>query len=244
MRQYLCDLYEIQKIDLAIREVEKRQEAIPAKLNTMLSALAVLKTQVAELITRRDSTLTEIKNLEALVQAETHKLRKWDARLAEIKNQREFLALSREIDGAKKANKDAEDKMAELKTLRDAIQKELETLQDTLAEQEIDAGAEEVRVQQELASVANSTSDDQAKRAALLPKIPKHVLKKYETIRAKKLGMGLAPVTNGCCTACNMRLPPQLYNILQRAESMEQCPSCHRLVFWDQVLESNNTNTP
>ncbi|MEZ4269998.1 MAG: C4-type zinc ribbon domain-containing protein [Myxococcota bacterium] len=80
-------------------------------------------------------------------------------------------------------------------------------------------------------------TSQKARREALLHKIPAPLLRKYEHIRKKRAELGLTPAADGRCTACNMRLPPQLYNILQRVDTIEQCPSCQRIVFYVGILE-------
>src|SRR5271166_6499992 len=62
------------------------------------------------------------------------------------------------------------------------------------------------------------------------------VLKKYGAIRMKR-GLAIVPVHEGVCRGCNMAIPPQLYNQLHRANSLETCPQCNRLIYWDKILE-------
>ena len=236
MRQYLLDLYEIQKIDLSIREQEKRQEAIPAHLRQLEASIDQLRDQIGKLREQRDGIVKEAKALEGNVQAEVQKIRKWEARLNEIRNQREYLALSREVEGGKRANREAEEKIAELMTSKESLDKQLEGLQSKLADLEVECEAEREKVEKALAELGGTLKGEVARRDALIPRVPKPVFRKYDAIRSKRLGVGLSPVAGGCCTGCNMKLPPQLYNILQRGDSIEQCPSCHRLIFWDQIL--------
>lgn len=237
MRQQLLDLYEIQQIDLGIRDIEKRFESIPARLRELEATLGASRAELAKLSEQRDLLVKEAKTLEAQIQAENIRLRKWEARLAEIRNQREFLALSREIEGSKRANREGEEKIGELNAQREQLDGQIEALHDKLAETEIDANTERERVQNELGEVSGILGREKARRDALLGKIPGALLRKYENIRAKRFGVGLVPVVDGNCQGCNMKLPPQLYNILQRVETVEQCPSCQRLVFWSRILE-------
>ena len=109
MRQQLLDLYEVQQIDLKIRDLEKRREAIPQQLAELESSIAVNRNQLKELTEQRDTLVREISTMEGTVAAENDKMRKWERRLNEIRNQREYLALSREVEGTKRANRDAEE---------------------------------------------------------------------------------------------------------------------------------------
>ncbi|MBW2734063.1 MAG: hypothetical protein JRH20_16875, partial [Deltaproteobacteria bacterium] len=45
-------------------------------------------------------------------------------------------------------------------------------------------------------------------------------------------GIGVVRAAEGACSGCHMRLPPQLYNILQRNETIEQCPNCQRIIYY------------
>ncbi len=236
MRQQLLDLHEIQKIDLEIREIQGQSATVSQRLAQLETSANGLRTEVQTLTTQRESTTREIKTLEGTVQAEALKVKKWEARLNEIRNQREYLALSREVEGSKRANREAEEKILEHMAQRDQIDKKLDELQDKLAEEEVDCATERATVER----VTNETNERVAgmkkRRDALAPKIPRPLMKKYEAIRQKRLGLGLVTVVDGCCQGCNMKLPPQLYNILQRGDSIEQCPSCQRIIFWDHFL--------
>ena len=106
MRQHLLDLNEIQQIDLGIREIEKQLEAIPSRLKELETSISALRGEMQKLSDQRDIHVKESKTLEGSVQAESVKIKKWEARLAEIRNQREYLALSREIEGGKRQNRD------------------------------------------------------------------------------------------------------------------------------------------
>ncbi|MBN1962966.1 MAG: hypothetical protein JW841_18700 [Deltaproteobacteria bacterium] len=242
MRQQLLDLYAVQQIDVGIRDIQKRLDDIPTHLKELESKLSVSSTELEKLLQQREEMLKEVKLLEANVHAENLKLRKWEARLNEIRNQREYLALSREIDGSKRANREAEERINEIKAQRKQTDQQIETLQDTVAETEVDAESERQRVEEEQKNTSEEVKREIIRRDALLGKIPGPLLRKYDNIRSKRMGIGLVPVVDGYCQGCNMKLPPQHYNILQRVKTIEQCPSCQRLIFWSRILDDENAD--
>ncbi len=237
MRKHLLDLYEIQRVDLTIREIDKRRDEAPARLKELEAIAANLSDEVKQLAEQRDALVKEAKGLEGTVQAETHKLRKWEQRLTDIRNQREYLALSREIEGTKRQNREMEERMTELAAQRDEFDKKLDQQQDKLAEVEVDCQSERDKVQAAHAAVEGELAEIKARRDKLVPSIPKNLMKRYEMIRQKRMGVGLVAVVDGSCQGCNMKLPPQLYNILQRGDTIEQCPSCSRIIYWERLLE-------
>jgi hypothetical protein len=62
------------------------------------------------------------------------------------------------------------------------------------------------------------------------------VLKRYGAIRIRR-GLALAAVASGNCSGCNMNIPPQLFNVLQRGNSIETCPYCHRIIYWEELMK-------
>ncbi len=237
----MLDLYEIQKIDLGIRDVQKRLDEIPKDLRRLESQTGDLKNEVDKTRLERDALLREVKTLEENVTLENQKLKKWEARLAEIRNQREYLALSREIEGGKRQNRESEEKVQELKKRLAELEKKLGDMQTQVSTREGEATSERTKVDTDVNAVKEKLASETQRRDELLPKIPRPLLAKYDSIRAKRLGIGIVPVVGGLCQGCNMRIPPQLFNILQRGQTVEQCPSCQRIIFWDKLLANGGT---
>lgn len=237
MRQYLLDLYEIQKIDLGLREQETRRDVIPLALNKLVATVTDLKRQTTSLSDQSSLAQKEAKSLQALVEAEKDKIRKWEARLNDIRNQREYQALQRETEGSKRANRDNEEKISSLHTRKETLERDLASAQERLTQMESECQVEQEKVDTETAAITKQIKAEQARRDALVPSIPKALYRTYDSIRSRRMGVGLSLVSQGCCTSCNIRLPPQLYNILQRCETIEQCPSCRRVMCWEKLLE-------
>jgi predicted nucleic acid-binding Zn-ribbon protein len=57
------------------------------------------------------------------------------------------------------------------------------------------------------------------------------LLAKYENIKRRRAGVAIAPVVGMTCKGCHRNIPPQLAITLQRANSIETCPNCHRIIY-------------
>jgi predicted nucleic acid-binding Zn-ribbon protein len=62
---------------------------------------------------------------------------------------------------------------------------------------------------------------------------------KYEQIFERRGGTAVVEARNGICQGCRMRVPPQLYNELQRHRDIRNCPNCHRIIFWRAESDSS-----
>lgn len=237
VRQYLLDLYEIQKIDLGVREQQNRRETIYLSVNKLVATIAELQGLSGSLTEQSRVVRQDTKSLQALVEAEKDKIRKWEARLNDIRNQREYQALQRETEGSKRANRDNEEKISALRARQAALDTELTSAQQRLVDAEHDRDVEQEKVDVQASALEEQIAAQQARRDALVPSIPKALYRTYDSVRGRRMGVGLSLVSQGCCTSCNIRLPPQLYNILQRCETIEQCPSCRRVMCWERILQ-------
>ena len=56
--------------------------------------------------------------------------------------------------------------------------------------------------------------------------------RRYEMILQRRGGVAVVAVRDGTCQGCRMRVPPQLYNQIQRNDQIILCPSCQRMLHW------------
>ncbi len=239
MRQQLIDLYEIQKIDLDIRELELSRDKAPERLTELEAEISRIQEELAPMGEESAGIEEEIRVLQAAVRNEGDKLRKWEKRLTDIRNQREYLALSREIEGSRRANNNTEDKIVELSLSQEAIAEKMEELKDALAENEIDADEERNKFEARKAQMNEKVKSETDRREKLVGSVKSSLLRKYDSIRKKRMGVGLIAAHAGSCCGCNIRLPPQLFNVLQRADTLEQCPSCQRIMVFQGIIDEH-----
>ena len=108
---------------------------------------------------RLDANERERRQLESLLGMERDKVKKWEGRLGEIRTPREYAALSREIDIAKKTNDGQSEQVKELTAQAAEIQKALEAKEEELSEREAAAQAE-------VEEIAKKTGDRGARSCA------------------------------------------------------------------------------
>lgn len=241
MRDQLFLLYELQEIDSKTHACEERLKEIPAKAHELKAELEQVEQQLRELRAHDDDGARDQRKLEGDLAAEREKLKKWESRLNEIRNSREFAALSREIEALKRQNRDVEERLLGLMQEAEQRRAEIEQVSAQVRELQAAYAAEDAKASEAASTVERERSEHERTRGAIATKVKKNLLRQYEYIRAKKAGLALALVRDGSCEGCHMQLPPQLYNELQRGDSIEVCPTCQRILFWDQLAEPDQT---
>ena len=89
-----------------------------------------------------------------------------------------------------------------------------------------------------MAEIEGKIAELRVERDKVAASVRPDVLKRYGNIRMRR-GLAVVSVRNGTCQGCNMNIPPQLYNVLQRGQTVETCPSCHRIIYWEEIMKDD-----
>ena len=118
MQERLKALAELQKIDLEVAALRKSSEVYPKAMGELERELSAAKSEVEAERAKLLDVERQRRTLEQNISEEKDKARKWEARLAEQRSTREYAALAREIDIAKKANLTMAEELVELGKLQ------------------------------------------------------------------------------------------------------------------------------
>ena len=231
LREKLKALEELQQVDVETAQVRADAEAVPRRRTEIdLGVGAARKAWQAEQ-DRLDGIERERRSQEQTIAAERDKVKKWEGRLAEIRTPREYAALSREIDIARKTNEAAAEQVKVLAAQADEVARAIEAVQEKLDEKEAGAQEELEGLTRREAEFAARVGVLDARRAELATKVEPALLARYENIRKRRGGIAVTQVVAGTCRGCNRQIPPQMAIILVRANSIENCPNCNRIIY-------------
>jgi predicted nucleic acid-binding Zn-ribbon protein len=231
LREKLKALEELQQIDLEMNEVEAALAALPGRRTEVEAAVGVARKAWEQEQARLDGNERERRQLESLLSMERDKVKKWEGRLGEIRTPREYAALSREIDIAKKTNDGQSEQVKELTAQAGEIKRALEAREEELSDREAAAQAAVEDLERKKAAADEKVRALQTRRADAVKQVDPGLLSKYENIKRRRAGVAIAPVVGMTCKGCHRNVPPQLAITLQKANSIETCPNCHRIIY-------------
>jgi len=61
--------------------------------------------------------------------------------------------------------------------------------------------------------------------------VPEKIRDRYESIREKKGGVAIVPLSDNSCGGCQMGLTPNIVNEIIKAKVMVLCDSCSRILY-------------
>jgi len=228
--EQLKPLLDIQAIDLKLRELSDRRDVWPRKIEQIEARRDELNESRASVAQRRTEQQMERDRLELEMREETARINQYERRIREIKNNREYQALLREVGVSKKARGDAEEAALQAMQEIDELDAEIAALDERVAA--VDAELSEVN---QGFAAARGEIDGQiealdSERAALVKDVAQPLLQRYTLVQRRHGDVIVAAGADGTCSGCQRRLPPQLYNQVLRDEQLMTCPACHRIL--------------
>jgi hypothetical protein len=240
LREKLLALAALQKVDLDMAALKKNAETYPREIGDLEKQLAAARAAVDAERTKHDELDKQRSTLEQTIAEDKDKVRKWEGRLTEQRSTREYSALAREIDIAKKQQTTMAEEVVELGK-QITLQRELVRQKEADFQLRTKDLVDRVEVLKgRLAEVEAQVKTVEAKRATATKGVDGDLLRRYDSIRRKRLPALVPVISPGTCTGCRMNLRPQMYNTLVASKSVDACPSCSRMIYAAEVLEAND----
>ena len=237
-RDKLKPLEDLQQVDLKIRELSSLAEQHPARLKQIESERTHAKAGLDGVRGKLADNERARRQNEQLLLIEKDKVKKWESRLNELKTPREYAALARELDIAKKTNTTAEEEIKRLQGEYEDLKKSVSAGEKTLGERDAVVSHEGKEIEGILEGVQGEMQQLVTERERLASQVEKSLVSKYERIRKQRGGIAVVAVVNGTCKGCQMNIPPQMANNLRNGTEIQNCPSCHRFIFADDPVEA------
>jgi predicted nucleic acid-binding Zn-ribbon protein len=229
-REKLVALERLQALDLQIEELTRQADAFPAKLAALEAEVAKARAAADVERGRLADNERARREAEATLADEKNKVKIWESRLPHLKHQREFAALEREINSAKKSNEAAEATLAALKVEGEPLRGVVYQKEAELAAKEAVVTRERSGSQQGEGSLREQIAVLKARREQERPSVDPKLLSTYELVRKRRGGRVLVHAANGICTGCHRKLLPHLYNTILNGH-IETCPACQRILY-------------
>jgi len=237
LQEKLSALVNLQKVDLEIASLRKAAETYPKQLAELEKELNAAKAAVEAERSRLLDVERQKRTLEQNIADEKDKVRKWEARLAEQRTTREYAALAREIDIAKKTNQTMVEDLDELGKTLGAAREAVKAKEQEWAARQDSIGGRMAELKKQMSSAHSDDKTLEEKRSKLAGSVDKQLLHRYDVVKRRRMPALVPVLAPGTCQGCNMNVPPQLYNTLRSTLGTDICPSCHRIIYAAEALD-------
>ncbi len=231
MKEELFKLISLQAIDSEIAAFDQaiathqelianREQAIAEKRE----AIAGFRNKIELLNQKQGETKVEHEDAGARVKDRQNKM-------MQVQTSREHQALLKEIEENKRLAKETEDRLLQFIEQIEALEKEVEALENQcLGEQQLLTEALDT-VDKEIKRIEMAKKTVFSKREKEALTLQATHLKRYAMLLTKRDGLAVVPVNDSVCQGCHMTLPPQQVNEVRKADKLNLCPTCQRILY-------------
>ncbi|MBI5020675.1 MAG: hypothetical protein HZB59_04510 [Ignavibacteriales bacterium] len=236
MENRLKYLYALQIVDSQLQEVHELKGDLPGLVDDLEQKVDELKAKIKEL----NSTLKQSKinrdkaDLEIIDLAE--KVEKYKNQQLNVKSNKQYDALTREIEAAEKKSVQLEKDMETYETQMETAKKDVETYSIQLEQSSEDLDGKK----KELREVNKEHEKEELKyhheRDKIIARINKQDLDSYKRIKDAKGGVAVVAVKRNACGGCFSRVPPQKILEIRQNNRLFTCEHCGRILVSDHIV--------
>jgi predicted nucleic acid-binding Zn-ribbon protein len=215
---------------LEISEAEGRVAALEEAVRAQMAATSEGRAEHVALAARQG-------DLEARLTAAEAKAKDRRMRITRIRTDKELGLAKREIEMLKEETNGLETELVGVMELFEAATAKLQGLESECARLTGARDAEVEALRQRLAQLTGEIDRERATRTELIQTVDGELRRRYELIFSRRGGLAVVEIRGGICLGCRMRVPPQLFNEIQRKVEVILCPSCQRILYWRAEAE-------
>lgn len=224
-------LLDIQSLDSRLAEIGRLRQKIPKEIEELDENLQRARRALQQAKEELDGLKLKRRRKEKDLEVEMEKVRKAQSRLFEVKTNKEYQALLKEIEAAKKANSDLEEEILLIMEEMDQRAEALKLMEKEMDRTEKSISQKKKELQEKLMALDVEEKKAQALRREIASAVDPSWMLLYERIAKSHNGIAVVRVDGGTCQGCFVSIPPQLYNEILKGREMAQCPFCQRFLY-------------
>ena len=239
VEEKLKALYELQLIDTKIDRLKIIRGELPLEVQD-------LEDLVAGLETRFSSYSVEVKDLEQQVldkqnAIKDHKsnIKKFEAQLGKVKNNREYDAITKEIEFQNLEIQLCEKRIKEFKAQIAAKQEFLSKADEDLSEKKKDLKVKKSELDEIIEETQKEEEELLTKSEKKSNEIESRLVSAYKRIRSNtRNGLAVVPIERDACGGCFNKIPPQRQLDIKTHKKIIVCEHCGRLLVDPNIIPS------
>ena len=231
VEEKLRALYKLQLVDTQIDKIRIVRGELPLEVQDLEDELAGLETRINNLqseVKQLDDSIIEKKNA---IKESLALIAKYEAQQGNVRNNREFDSINKEIEYQTLDIQLSEKRMKEFKASIEAKNDLIVTSQRNLEERSKDLEHKK----SELADIVAETEKDEKKLMDESDKAAKHIEERlfaaYKRIRTNAInGLAVVTIQRDSCGGCFNHIPPQRQMDIRLRKKIIVCEYCGRLL--------------
>jgi uncharacterized protein len=234
LTEQLVLLIELQKTESAAGRIQVRKRDLPLQIEELEKEFGTLCADAEAQREQLESLRKSRREKDTQLQTGQEGLKRTRERLLDVKTNKEYQSILKEIETLEAKNSRMEDEIISLLDELDCLETAVKSKDGELNVSRQRFEEQKAKLAEEIDSLAEELTVSLKKSGEIREKISPDLLRKYEQIKGIGRGLAVVSVWKEVCDGCHMSIPPQLYNELQKSKTtLKTCPNCNRILYWE-----------
>lgn len=233
----LVTLFSIQLIDDELDQLEELRGDLPLRVNGLNAKIKEIQDQIDEKENLKLESLEKRKANDEEVERLKSNLKKFKAQLYKVRNNKEYDALTKEIDHSETEIERLDNENMEMELRNEKLKNDIEELTPGVDELNEDLAKNEVELKKIIKENEIEETRLRKKRDKIAAQVQKSDYKVYMRIRKALKGKAIVTINRSACSGCHNIVPSQRQIELRQNRRLFTCESCGRILVSAEVAE-------
>ena len=242
IEQKLKGLYELQTIHTKIDKIRQVRGELPMEVADLEDDVAQLETRIQKIKAELDDLEDDIVTRKNLIKDAQANIKKYEGQLSDVKNNREYDAISKEVEiqgldiqVSEKKIREFEYEISTKTQIYEKATADLDSRKSDLDAKKAELGtitAETQKEEEELTAQAEKAKES----------IEPRLLTAYSRLRGNaKNGLAVVTIQRDSCSGCFNQIPPQRQSDIRQRKKIIVCEHCGRILVDEQTALETET---
>lgn len=238
IEQKLKALWQLQTIHTKIDRIRQVRGELPMEVSDLEDEIAGLETRIEKIRNELDELEDSIVNRRNMIKDAEAAIRKYEGQLNEVKNNREYDAITKEIEIQ---GLDIQVSEKKIKEFEFDIRNKTEVYEST--QEALDAAKKDLDIKKsELDTITSETQkeeDELINKSEVAEKdIEDRLFRVYRRLRSTyKNGLAVVSIDRDSCSGCHNKIPPQMQLEIRQRKKIIVCEHCGRILVDEGLVQ-------
>lgn len=225
-------LIKLQDIDTQLLEISELLGDLPVKVDKLIEEEQQLKEDIDQRKSRIKEIELEVSKKDLQVKSLTVKIDRLKDQLFLVKTNKQYDALSQEIDYLKEELNNIELNELELIEEKDTLSTESEKRENNLESLTEDLHKRKSNLESLIEESSEKKMNLESDRSDIVKELSGSVISKYDRVFVARDGLAVVETLGTSCGGCGSIVPPQKIAELKQGTTLQTCDVCSRFLFW------------
>jgi len=230
-------LYRLQLLDDQLDELEELRGDLPNIVKELENKIKSLNDEITNKEKEQKESVEKRSRNEEEIEVLKENQKKFKTQLYQVRNNKEYDALTKEIDHTEAQITKLETENDTLADLSKKLSVQIEEIKPSLDELNNELKEKEADLKEIVKANEKEEAKLQAERKKIVEEVKKPDLSAYQRIRKAKRGTAVATIRRSACSGCNNIVPSQRQLEIRKNNKLFFCEYCGRILVSTEISE-------